>query len=104
MLMTFALRRMFGSVVARSQWKRRTAAFIAQEPFAGRPRHDLIEAFAKIDSNVPHLHARGELLFIAEKLLELDISGPIIECGCFKGASAAKLSLVAKLTGRALYV
>jgi O-methyltransferase len=102
--MPYKLHRTFEQIAARSKWRRRTAKFISQEPFAGNPRQMLIRAFDQIDRNVPHLHARGELLFIAERLLELEIEGPIVECGCFKGASAAKLSLVARLAGRSLYV
>lgn len=99
-----AIRRLIDQAVVRHRWSDRTSTFISREPFAGKARADLIRAFADVDAHVPHLHARGELLFIVEKLLELQIPGPIVECGCFKGASAAKLSLAARLAGRRLYV
>lgn len=41
---------------------------------------------------------------LAEGLLSLDTPGEVIECGCFNGGSTAKLSIVAKLTGRRLLV
>lgn len=45
-------------------------------------------------------------LFMATKILNLppDRPGVLVECGCFKGASTANLSIVAKLVGRKLHV
>lgn len=45
-------------------------------------------------------------LFMATKILNIprDRPGVIVECGCFKGASTANLSLVAQLCGRRLHV
>ncbi len=37
-------------------------------------------------------------------MLSLDGPGSVIECGCFAGGSTAKLSILAKLTGRELVV
>jgi hypothetical protein len=45
-------------------------------------------------------------LAMALKILETppDIAGDIVECGSWKGGSAANLSLVAKITGRKLHI
>ena len=43
-------------------------------------------------------------MLLGETILNLDVLGPIVECGCFKGGSTAKLSLLAEHTGRKLYV
>lgn len=41
---------------------------------------------------------------MVDYLLSQAPGGPLVECGCFSGGSSAKLSLVAKSTGRLLYV
>ncbi|MCH7525801.1 MAG: class I SAM-dependent methyltransferase [Planctomycetes bacterium] len=41
---------------------------------------------------------------MARFILDLEPEGPIVECGCFRGGSTAKLSLLAERTGRRLYV
>lgn len=45
-------------------------------------------------------------LFMATKIMNLPPTTPgvLVECGCFKGASSANLSLVARLCGRELHV
>ena len=37
-------------------------------------------------------------------LLNIKAEGDIVECGCFKGGSAAKISIIAKLLGKKLFV
>ena len=79
--------------------------FARKRRFASDPlRADLVRAFSAIDSHISSGHSPYELLFIADAILKLDLAGPIVECGAYKGASSAKLSLVAKATGRKLYV
>jgi O-methyltransferase len=67
-------------------------------------RRFLAGRFARIHGAVKCAHQEGEMLAVAEAILASEISGPIIELGCFKGGSSAKLSLVAQATGRTLYV
>ena len=67
-------------------------------------RKDLIRKFAVIQGRVPCPHPPYQFVLMAEYLLNLEIPGPIVECGCFKGGSTAKLSLLAQRTGRRLYV
>jgi hypothetical protein len=67
-------------------------------------RKDLLRKFAVIQKRLTCAHPPYQFVLMAEYLLDLKIPGPIVECGCFKGGSTAKLSLVAERTGRRLYV
>lgn len=67
-------------------------------------RKRLVRAFSEVDRNVASAHSPAELLFIARTILGLQVDGPVIECGSYKGASTAKLSMVAKANGRKLFV
>ena len=67
-------------------------------------RKDLLRKFAGIQKKVTCGHSPFQLVLMAEYLLGLDVSGPIVECGCYKGGSTAKLSLLAEHTNRKLYV
>lgn len=51
-------------------------------------------------------HTNKEILKVSSKILSLskDIKGVLVECGTYKGGSAAKLSLVAKFLKRDLYI
>ena len=65
---------------------------------------DLIKKFARIQRNITCGHPPFQFVLMAEFILKLDIPGPLVECGCYKGGSTAKLSLLAKHTQRKLYV
>lgn len=67
-------------------------------------RKNLLKRFAKIQKKITCGHSPFQFVLMAEYLLGLDVSGPIVECGCYKGGSTAKLSLLAKYTQRKLYV
>jgi O-methyltransferase len=67
-------------------------------------RKRLLRDFKIIESNVPCAHSPTEFVAVADLILGLDVAGPLVECGCFKGGSTAKLSLLAKHTGRRLFV
>jgi O-methyltransferase len=71
---------------------------------AREQRLAILDRFAKIHRMVPCAHSPAQFTIIAEHLLELDVPGDIVQCGAFKGGSTAKLSVLAKLTGRRLYV
>ena len=64
----------------------------------------IADGFHKIDKALVCLHSWGEAQAIAEAILAMKQTGPIVECGCFMGGMTAKLSLVCKLTNRMLYV
>ncbi|MGH9450309.1 MAG: TylF/MycF/NovP-related O-methyltransferase [Terriglobia bacterium] len=66
-------------------------------------RKGLANSFARVGKEIALSHSPGELLFIAARVLSSSVKGPVVECGCYLGASTAKLSMVAKLTGRSLF-
>lgn len=67
-------------------------------------RKELARRFRVIHRRVQCAHQEAEMLILAEAILNLQVPGPIVELGCFKGGSTAKLSLLAKATGRELHV
>lgn len=69
-------------------------------------RRRLVKRFGAIQRNVPCAHAPHQMILVATHILERlgGIDGPIIQCGCWKGGSTAKLSLVAARVGRQLVV
>ena len=60
----------------------------------------------RISLSVDAQHNQVEILRVAEAILHVpaSVAGCIVECGAFKGASAAKFSLVASHVGRRLFV
>ena len=58
-----------------------------------------VGAVPSASSVAEHLTLLGHLL-----LVEPDVEGVVVECGCWKGASTATLSRGAELTGRELHV
>jgi O-methyltransferase len=67
-------------------------------------RRGILNRFAAIHAAVPCAHSPLQFAIIADHLLGLDVPGDIVQCGAFKGGSTAKLSVLAKLTGRRLFV
>jgi O-methyltransferase len=67
-------------------------------------RADLVRRFEAIDRGVNITTSPVDGLLLAHALLALDVPGTVVECGCFTGGSTAKLSILAKLTGRDLVV
>jgi O-methyltransferase len=67
-------------------------------------RKEIARRFRVIHRRVQCAHQEVEMLILAEAILNLQVPGPIVELGCFKGGSTTKLSLVAKATGRELHV
>lgn len=75
---------------------------LASAGLATRTR--LILKFCQISRKVNCPHSQHEMLEVATAILSFpkDKSGGIVEAGCYKGGSAAKLSLVAALAERDL--
>jgi len=69
-----------------------------------RQRRRLLNRFSRIQKAIPCEHDSRELLAMADYILKEAPAGALVECGCYKGGSSAKLSLVAAMTGRKLYV
>lgn len=66
----------------------------------------LLARFDEISRNVECAHNPSHVLEYVIDVLSLptSLSGAMVEAGCFKGGSAAKASIIAKLTGRELIV
>jgi len=73
-------------------------------PLAARIR--LVSRFIRITNHVRAYHSQAEMVAVAEAILRRAGRSQltIVECGSGKGASTAKLSLVAKLAGGRLVV
>ena len=67
-------------------------------------RREILKRFAAVQGNVPCAHSPLQFVIIAEHLLGLEVPGDMVQCGAFKGGSTAKLSILAALTGRKLFV
>ena len=69
-------------------------------------RRRLVHRFQKINQSIPSATQWPYYIVIAEKLLRIpkSVSGNVVECGCYKGASTAALSILCSITGRKLYV
>jgi O-methyltransferase len=67
-------------------------------------RSDLVERFERIDREVPTGTSPSDGLFFAELVFNTQGQGPLVECGCYAGASSAKLSILAKLVRRELII
>jgi O-methyltransferase len=67
-------------------------------------RSSLLKRFNRIDRTIGGAHEKREMLVMVDFLLTTKASGCMVECGCFRGASSAKLSLVAAATERKLYI
>ena len=67
-------------------------------------RSEMVERFERIDREVPTATSPSDGLFFAELVFNTRGQGPLLECGCYAGASSAKLSILAKLVGCELIV
>ncbi len=67
-------------------------------------RKKLIRSFNKIQAEIQCVHSPYQFVLMAKYILDLEVEGPIIECGCYKGGGSAKLSLLAKITNRKLII
>jgi macrocin-O-methyltransferase TylF-like protien len=71
-----------------------------------KQRAELIERMRSAAGNIPSATRLLYHIVLARELLRIspEIAGDVIECGVFKGASSASLSLVCGLIGRKLWV
>jgi O-methyltransferase len=78
--------------------------FVATGPGTIGARWRLAWAFRRIHRAIVASHTHDELIEIASAILSLPscVPGALVEAGCFKGASGAKLSLLARRAGRPL--
>lgn len=71
-----------------------------------KERKNILERFKLIKDKIPLAHSSNELLTPTYFLLSecKDLEGDIVELGSYKGGSTAKLSIIAKILGKKLYV
>jgi hypothetical protein len=67
-------------------------------------RAEIVDRFEAIDDHVVSGTSPTDGLVLAEAVLNVKADGDIVECGCYAGASSAKLSIVAKIMGKRLIV
>lgn len=69
-------------------------------------RAGLLEEFKRNCLEIPSATLAAAHAVLAREILSIprSLSGDVIECGCFKGASTASLSRVSRLVGRRLIV
>ena len=73
-------------------------------PLPPSERLSWVRRFRAISAAVDSPHEEGELLQYTAALLRMpaDLPGCLVEAGCYKGGSAAKISIVARHLGREL--
>jgi O-methyltransferase len=69
-----------------------------------RLRLSILSQIKNVYKNILCLHFPLHFIVVAKFILDLEVDGPIVECGAFKGGSTAQLSVIAKKTNRKLYV
>jgi len=71
-----------------------------------KERKELVQQVRTADSGIFCAHTTAEIEALIAAILDIppSVEGCIVEAGCFKGGSTAKLSLAAKLTKRRMYV
>lgn len=67
-------------------------------------REEIVRRFENIDQLVPKATTPTDGLVLAEAILSMDAEGDLVECGCYAGASSAKLSILARLLRKNLVV
>lgn len=78
--------------------------FDKQIDLSFKKRWSIIRRFIRIENNVVICHTFEEYLIPTYEILRMKKKGAIVETGSFGGGGTAKLSIVAKLTNRTLYV
>lgn len=68
-------------------------------------RRTFVRRLMRVSRHVPCEHFQSEMLAVAQAVFATDASVPgvVVEAGCYKGGSTAKLSIAAKMAGRKLY-
>ena len=69
-------------------------------------RSGFVRRLLEIHANVTCAHTHGEMVRVLREIFAIpdDVPGVIVEAGCFKGGSTAKLSIAAREVGRRLVV
>ena len=68
-------------------------------------REYVVARFEEIHQNIECAHKEPNAYYLAEGLLlQQDVDGPVVECGCFKGGMSAKFSVICKELGKELHL
>jgi O-methyltransferase len=67
-------------------------------------RKYLCDCYVRAHIAIDCRHTHEEILAVADAILNVAGEGVVVEAGCFKGGSTAKLSIAAKLAGRKVVV
>jgi O-methyltransferase len=70
----------------------------------GKTKESLQAEFERVHTSVECVHEPGEVWSFAEYLLEANVTGCIVEMGCYKGGGSAKLSLLASCLQKELHI
>jgi O-methyltransferase len=73
-------------------------------PASAKQRKDICKRYVRAHIALDCRHTHAEILAVADAILNASGNGVVVEAGCFKGGSTAKLSIAAKLAGRKLMV
>ncbi len=92
------------NIILKTVEKKYASTLATDTKFDLKTFKDLLRKFDIIEKNIQCAHSHFDFYVMYAMLLTLPIDGPVIELGCFKGGSTAKLSQICKLTGRKLYV
>lgn len=80
--------------------------FYSQGTLSFRQRLGLVNRINRISRRLNCVHDEVEAMAMIRSILNVprSVEGVIVEAGCFKGGSSAKLSLAAQLSGRQLVI
>ncbi len=98
------LKRLLYPTIFKQMEKNYINKIVKETKYDFRSIKSLLNQFKVIQKNIKCAHNEFEFLVMYAMILMLRVEGPIVELGCYKGGSSAKLSLISKLTGRKLYI
>jgi len=80
--------------------------FDRRVPLSFAERRSFVRRIMRVSRHVICEHTQAEMLAVARCVFATDpaVPGVVVEAGCYKGGSTAKLSVTAKMAGRKLYV
>jgi O-methyltransferase len=105
LLLHYAARQVFGRIPnPYAEIREEFLQAVVGSRYGAAVRADIVRRFEAIDRGVNNTTGPSDGLLLAQALLNLEVEGQVVECGCFCGGSTAKLSILAKLTGRQLVV
>jgi O-methyltransferase len=90
----------------RSEWPLRSLQFEHLGTLDFRARRALVRRVLAVNAGVPCLHTHAQMARIIAAIFAVPArqEGCVVEAGCFKGGSTAKLSIAAQAAGRKLVV